>query len=107
LARFLNLWRLNPVGAWPTDPSKYLELQERMWADIDGLMKKGEIEEFGVFPDGTSGYYIVKGETADLYRNTYGSQCYVLSDVREIIPYEKHKEILGAVLRSRIATAQK
>ena len=98
---------MNPVAPWPTDPSKYLELQERMWAGTDGLMKKGEIEECGEFPDGTSGYAIGKGETADLYRDVCMFQPYLLMDVHEIIPYEKSKEIIRAVLKAEIAAAQK
>jgi hypothetical protein len=107
LARFLVLWRLNPVAPWPTDPSKYLELNEMMWAGIDGLMKKGEIEEFGAFPDGTSGYGIGKGETADAFRNVCMFMPYVHSDVHEIIPYEKQKEILRGVFRAQIAATKK
>jgi hypothetical protein len=103
VARFLVLWRLSPVAPWPTDPSKLLELEEKIWAGIDGLMKKGEIEEFGVFPDGYSGYAIGKGETADLYRNVSMFQPYIVSEVHEIIPYEKHKEIIRAVLKAQIA----
>ena len=45
MARFLALWRMNWRAPWPTDPSKYLELNEKMWASIDELMKKGQIEE--------------------------------------------------------------
>ena len=103
MARFLVLWHLSPVAPWPTDPSKLLELEEKMWAGMDGLMKKGEIEEFGVFPDGYSGYAIGKGETADLYRNVSMFQPYFVSEVHEIIPYEKQKEIIRAVLKAQIA----
>ena len=107
MARFLVLWRLNPVAPWPTDPSKYLELQEKMWAGIDALMQKGEIEEFGVFPDGTSGYAIGKGETVDTYRDVSMFQPYILSEVHEIIPYEKQKEIIRAILKAQIAATKK
>ena len=103
MARFLVLWRINLAVQWPTDPSKYLEMNEKMWAGLDGLMKKGEVEEFGVFPDGYSGYAIGKGETADLYRNVSMFQPYIVSEVHEIIPYEKQKEIIRAVLKAQIA----
>lgn len=107
MARFLILWRVNLVGPWPTDLSKYLELQETMWAGLDGLMKKGEIEQFGVFPDGTSGYTIGKGETADVYRDLCMFNPYILFEVHEIISYEKHKEIIRAILTAQIAAAKK
>jgi hypothetical protein len=103
MARFLVLWRINLVAPWPTDLSKYLELQERMWAGIDALMKKGEIEEFGVFPDGYSGYAIGKGETVDVYRDVTMFQPYILSEVHEIISYEKQKEIVRAHLKAQIS----
>ena len=103
MARFLVLWHMNPVAPWPTDPSKTLELEEKMWAGIDALMQKGEIEEYGVFPDGTSGYVIGKGETADVYRDVCMFQPYILFDVHEIIPYEKHKEIIREVLKTLAA----
>jgi len=107
MARFLVLWRLNPLAPWPTDPSKTLELNEKMWAAIDGSMKKGEIEEFGVFPDGYSGYGIGKGETVDVYRAGLMFQPYVLFDIHEIIPYEKSKEIVRALCEAQIAAAKK
>jgi hypothetical protein len=78
-----------------------------MWAGIDALMKKGEIEEYGAFPDGTSGYAIGKGETADLYRDVLMFQPYILVEVHEIIPYEKDKEIVRALLKAQIAAAKK
>ena len=107
MARFFNLWRMNPVAPWPTDPSKYLELMEKMWAGMDGLMKKGEIEEWGIFPDGYSGYAIGKGETVDVFRNVTMFHPYFISEVHEIIPYEKAKETIRAVLKAQIAALKK
>ena len=69
MARFLVFWCVNWSAPWPMDPSKNLELNEMMWAGMDGLMKKGEIEQFGAFPDGTSGYAIGKGETTGILRD--------------------------------------
>ena len=107
MARFMVLWRMNPVAPCPTDASKYLELMERMWTVMDGLMKTGEIEDFGEFPDGISGYTIGKGETADLFRDVCMFQPYILSDVHEIIPYEKQKETIRAMCKAQIAAAGK
>jgi len=95
------------MAPWPTDPSKYLELEEKMWAPIDGLMKKGEIEEFGVFPDAYSGYAIGKGEAVDVYRDVSMFHPYILNEVHEIIPYEKYKEITRAGLKAQIAAMRK
>ena len=107
MARFLVLWRMNLSAPLPMDPSKSLELNEKMWAAIDGLMKKGEIEAFGAFPDGTSGYGIGKGETTDLLRDVSMFQPYIICEVHEIIPYEKQKEIMRALFKAQIAATKK
>ena len=44
MARFLVLWRGNLLAPWPTDPSKALELSEKMWAAMDNSIKKGVAE---------------------------------------------------------------
>lgn len=107
MVKFLNLWHFSPSAPFPTDPSKYSELMEMMFAVMDGMMKKGEIEEWGVFPEGYSGYAIGKGEIADVYRNVVMFHPYVISEIHEIIPYEKSKEILRTVLKARIAAMKK
>ena len=107
MARFLTLWRQNPVAPQPEDFMGELELIEGMFAVMDDLMKKGEIEEFGFFPDANSGYVISKGESADVFRRANMFQPYIRSKVREIIPYEKGKEIELAVAKARIEAAKK
>jgi hypothetical protein len=89
------------------DPKQSLELNEKMWAMIDGLIKKGEIEEFGVFPDGYTGYVIGKGTAEDFLRNTQPFLPFVISEAHEIIPYEKSKEITRAILKAQIAAMKK
>ncbi len=106
MARYLILWRQNPVAPWPADPTEALKLTERMFAAMDDLMKKGEIEEFGWFQDANSGYVISKGESADVFRRANMFQPYIRSKVREIIPYEKGKEIELAVAKARIEAAK-
>jgi len=107
MARFLNFWHFIPSAPWPTDPSKLLELYEMMFASMDGMIKKGEIEEWGAFHDGYSGYVIGKGETADSYKRVLIFSPYVVSDVHEIISYEKAKETIRAVLKAKIAAMKK
>jgi len=68
MARFLVLWHRTPVASWPTDPVEYLKLQEKMWAGIDHLIKKGEVKDFSYFLDGTSGYAIGE-EATDTFRD--------------------------------------
>lgn len=107
MARFLVLWRQNLAAPWPADPSKGLRLNEMMMAGIENLMKKGEIEEFGFFPDGMSGYGISKGETTDVYRRVSMFQPFITVEVHEIIPFQKGREISMAVMKARIEAAGK
>jgi hypothetical protein len=107
VVRTISLWRLNMAAPWPMDPKQSLEFHEKMWAVIDGLIKKGEIEEFGVFPDGCTGYVIGKGEAADFYRDSIMFLPFVINEGHEIIPYEKSKEITRAILKAQIAAMKK
>jgi hypothetical protein len=107
MARFLVTWHINPSAPWPTDPSKLLEMDEKMWAMLDGTMKKGELEEAGVFPEGHIGYLIGKGEAVDMFRNASMFYPYIVSEIHEIIPYEKYKETLRAVRKAHIAAMKK
>ena len=107
MARFLSIWRMNPAAPYPTDPSKSLEINEKMFAAMDALMKKGEVKEFGFFPDATSGYVIGEGEAADNFRNANMFMPFILSETHEIIPYQKGKEILLALLKAQCAPAKK
>ena len=107
MARYLVFWRMNLAAPWPTDPSKGLELNEMMWMAIDSFKQEGLLEDFGFFPDGTSGYAIGKGDSTDVFSRLSMFIPYMLSEVHEIIPYEKSKETLRALLKTQIAQARK
>lgn len=107
MARYLVLWRQNPAAPTPTTPSESLQLNEMMFAAIDDLMARGEIEEFGFFSDGRSGYVIGKGEAIDSFRNVSMFLPYVYSEVHEIIPYKKGKETSIAVMKAIIELTKK
>lgn len=107
MARFLIFWHRNPIAPWPTDLVEYSKLMEKMWAGIDGLMKKGEIKEFCFFLDGTSGYLIGEGEGTDAFRGNSRFLPYFEMEVQEIIPYEKGKEISRALIKAQIEAAKK
>ena len=102
MARYLILWRVNPAAPTPTDPSEGLKLNEMMFAGIENLTESGEIEEFGFFTDGISGYAIGKGEAIDTFRNVSMFLPYVYSEVHEIIPYKEGKETSIAVMKTMI-----
>jgi len=107
VARFLVLWRVNWSAPWPTDPSKNLQLNERMWTGIDALMKKGVVEDYGIFPDGASGYAIGKGEATDILSAVSMFQPYVISEVHEVISHEKSREIMRGLMKALIAATKK
>jgi len=107
VARYLTLWHMNPVAPTPTDPSENLKLNEMMFAGIENLMASGEIEEFGFFADGRSGYAIGKAETIDIFRNVSMFLPYIHCEVHEIIPYKEGKETSIAVMKTMIELAKK
>jgi hypothetical protein len=107
MARYLLLWRWNTAAQWPADPSESLKLSETMLAAIDDLIKKGELEQSGFFPDGGSGYMICRGEVTDVFRISGMLQPYMVSDVHEIIPWAKAKEIALAMGRAMVEEARK
>ena len=107
MARYLMLWRANPAAPTRIDPSEHLKLHEKMFAAIDDLIKKGEIEEFGFFPDANSGILIIKGESTDVFRILEMFYPDILGEVHEIIPYEKGKEIALALAKAKIEAAKK
>lgn len=106
MARYLMLWRANPVVPSRTDPSEHLKLHEKMFAALDDLMKKGVVEEFGFFPDANSGYMIGKGEATDMFRLSDMAFPDILAEIHEIVPYEKGKEIMNATLKAEIEAAK-
>ena len=107
MPRYLILWRRNPVAPWPRDPAEYLKLMEMVWAVIDGLMKKGEVKEFGWFLDGISGYAIGEGDGATVFRDVSMFGTYWDFEIHEIMPHEKGKEITRALIKERIEAVKK
>jgi hypothetical protein len=107
MTRFLVLWRRSPT-TWPTDPAEKSKLIQKIGTTvIDNNIKKGEIKEHGHFLDGNSGYTIWEGEATDIFRNLSMTWPYYEYDVRETIPYEKSREILGAVFKVPAEAAKK
>jgi len=102
----LILWRTNLAAPWPTDASKAMKLNETTCASIDKFKKEGVLEDFGFFPNATSGYAIGKGEATDVFARVNMFLPYMHGEVHEIIPYEKGKGILREVM-TKIAAAQK
>ncbi len=101
MAKFLNVWRIDPNAPWPTDPVESAKLAEMMFAAIDNLLKTGETLEFGFFTDGRSGYAIATGESKDAFAHTFSFLPWIESDVQEMLPYETGKEVMRAVKKAQ------
>jgi hypothetical protein len=101
LARYLVLWSMNPAAPWTEDPVEFSKLTENLWMGIDNLIKKGTIKEFGYFMDGMSGFSIGEGDSVETFKNVSMFSPYIECEVQEIIPYEKAKETLRAVWKTR------
>lgn len=78
-----------------------------MFAAMDDSMKKGLVKDYGSFPDGASGYLIGEGEATDVFIGANTFMPYISSEVHEIIPYDKSKEILRALLKAQVKAAKK
>jgi hypothetical protein len=103
----LVLWRQNPSAQWPEDPVDIAKLRENMWTGIDNLIKSGDIKEFGFFLDGISGYAIGNKDSATAFKNVNMFLPYYTSEIHEIMPYERGREILNALWKAQAATSRK
>jgi len=101
MGRYLVIWRSN-LAAWPKDPAEGLKLLESSYAFIEELMKKGLVKDYGDFVDGMSGYIVCEGEPADILRASGIGLPFWLSEVHEVVPYEKAKEAWRAVFKALI-----
>ncbi len=106
MGKYLTVWTMNPNAPWPTNPADALKLNETFWAAMDGLMKKGEIIDFGWFMDGRSGYAIGEGDSVTVFKNINMFSAYFDMTVEEIIPYETGKQVNRAHYKALIAMAK-
>ncbi len=103
MSRYMTLWTMSPTAPWPTDPAEALQLNERFWAGMDDLMKKGEITDFGWFLDNKSGYAIGEGDAVKTFTIINMFSTYFDMTVEEIIPYEVGKQVNRAHLKALMA----
>lgn len=66
---------------------------------LDDLVEEGEVEEYGFFQDGISGYIIGTREAIGAFRCTRTYQPYILTTVHKIVPYVKGKEVSLQLMR--------
>jgi hypothetical protein len=101
MAKFLGLWNVNPMAPMPTEPAEQLNFTEMLRSAMDYLLQTGEVEEFGFFLDGTSGYAIGAGESKDEFSRSFSFYRFIESEVRELAPYKTGKEVATGVLKSK------
>ncbi|MFZ1020344.1 MAG: hypothetical protein WCE82_06305 [Halobacteriota archaeon] len=101
MAKYMGLWRFNPSGPWPTDPAAATQWFEMVFAEVDKKIKSGLVLEFGLFPNGTSGYAIFSGEVKDVFITAFADFPWILLEVHEIIDYETGKAIARQVLKAQ------
>ncbi len=85
--------------ALPADPAEQTQAIEMMFAQLDTALKEGQLEEFGFFPSGSSGYAIMSGESTDAFGGAISFFPWMESEVYEMIPYETGKGIIKQVLK--------
>jgi hypothetical protein len=101
MAKFLSLWRIGPSAPWPTDPTELAEVYETLFAEIDNMLKEGELLETGFFQGATSGYVLATGEAKDSFKRAFSFYPFFEIEGREIVPYETGKEVMRGVLKAK------
>jgi hypothetical protein len=100
MTRYLILYKINPA-IQPKDPKVLLKQTETNMAAADELTKAGIIKEQGGFNPG-EGYMIAEfpslEEALKLGQRFWPG---ITMEIREIIPWEKTKEIVLSVLREQ------
>ena len=107
MAKYLVLWRMNPMAPWPKDPAEMVKLTDMMFTQMDALMQKGEVTDFGFFANGTSGYGIGEGDATDEMNRDVSFYPWMDIEVHEIVPYEQGKEIARASWKARAEAMKK
>ncbi len=106
MAKYLTIWRQNPMAPTPMDPEGALALNEKMWTVLDDMMKKGTLVDFGFFLDGTSGYAIGEGTGENAFTSVSMFLPFMKSDVHEIISYERGKELTREICKAMAIAAK-
>ena len=102
MGRYLITCRSNPSAPWPSDPDEYSKFIEQIWTGFEDFIKKGIIKDIGFFLDGQwDGYVIVEGEGADILSGNITFFPYWLTETREIISFEKAKEISRTLIKTQ------
>lgn len=98
MPRYLILYKLSPANQ-PTDPKVALKQAETNMAAADELLKAGVFKEHGSFNPG-EGYIIAEfPNREEAYKLGQRFWPAIVSDAREVISWEKTKEIGLSILK--------
>ena len=100
MPKYLILWKLNSA-IYPTDPKAALALAEANFAAVDEMIKAGIVKDTGGINAG-EGYMICEFpsylEAVKMANNWFPG---MLTDIRELLPYEEMKEIILSIIREQ------
>jgi hypothetical protein len=100
MAKFLSLRRIGPSAPWPADPTELAESYETLFAEIDSLLKEGELLETGFFQGATSCYVLAGGEAKDSFKRAFSFYPFLEIEGRESALRNRkggHEEVLKAI----------
>ncbi len=101
MSRYFISFKVNSAN-WPADPKVALAGAEANFAAHDEMLKAGIIKESGAFNPG-EGYIIVELPSfEEAYKLSHRMWPGMTMDIREVIPWEKNKEIALSVLREQV-----
>ena len=100
MSRFLISFKLNSA-LWPVDPKLALKAAETNFAASDEMIKAGVIKDMGSFNPG-DGFMIVElPSLEEAYKLSHRFYPHMTVEIREIVSWEKTKEIALSVLREQ------
>lgn len=102
MAKFMTLWRYNLSAPWPMDPTEGEKLTEMIFAVIGGWLKRGEMLEFGFFPDRVLGYAISSSDSKDVLMHAMSISPFIVIEPHEIVPYEVGKEMARELTKAQM-----
>lgn len=92
MAKFLATWKMNQNVKWPKDPEEYQKLIESLWGGAEMLMKKGELVEWGAFPNTNEGYSVFEGDHISAMRGVMMFYPWIIMEPRIALSLEEARK---------------
>jgi hypothetical protein len=96
MAKYLNLWEVVP-GTMPTDPKERGALLGKMGEMTKKMMDDGLVLDWGVFPGGSAGYAISKGEPMDGLKASMLFAPYYRFEIRPVLSLAEAMQTLQSL----------